>query len=79
MKLSEFQKKWDEMCEELITKGRMLPREELEISVEENTSEDSQVTLSAIFMPPRRKREEIKKKWQSYRRKQAEENNNDSE
>ena len=58
MKLSEFQKKWDEMCEELITKGRMLPREELETSVEEHTSEDKQVTMSAIFMPPRRNGEE---------------------
>ena len=78
MRLKEFQKKWDEACERLIAAGKMVPRGELKHSVEENTSEDKQVTLSAIFMPPRRKREEIKKKWQAHRRKQAEENNNDS-
>ena len=79
MKLSEFQKKWDEMCERLIAAGKMLPKEELENSVEENTSADKQVAMSAIFMPLRINGEELKKKWRAYRRKQAEENNNDSE
>ena len=77
MKLSEFQEKWDEICEELVARGRMPPREGLESFVEENTSEDNQViTMSAIFMPPKINR---RGKWQAHKRKQAEENNNDSE
>ena len=51
--------------------------EELETSVEENTSEDNQViTMSAIFMPPRINRRE---KWLKEKRLKDEENNNDSE
>ena len=76
MRLKEFQKKWDEACERLIAAGKMVPRGELKHSVEENTSEDKQVTMSAIFMPPRINRRE---KWQAHKKKQAAENNNDSE
>ena len=60
MRLKEFQKKWDEACERLIAAGKMVPRGELKHSVEENTSEDKQVTIGAIFTPPRINRRE---KW----------------
>ena len=78
MRLKEFQKKWDEACERLITAGKMVPRGELKHSVEENTSEDKQVTIGAIFMPPRINRRE---KWLKDREKRLkdEENNNASE
>ena len=84
MRLKEFQKKWAEACERLIAAGKMVPKGELKHSVEENTSEDKQVTIGAIFMPPRINRrekwlkdEEIKKKRQAYKNKKAEENNNE--
>ena len=78
MRLKEFQKKWDEACERLIAAGKMVPKGELKHSVEENTSEDKQVTIGAIFMPPRINRRE---KWLKDREKRLkdEENNNDSE
>jgi hypothetical protein len=78
MRLREFQKKWDEACERLIAAGKMVPRGELKHSVEENTSEDKQVTIGAIFMPPRINRRE---KWLKDREKRLkdEENNNDNE
>ena len=91
MRLKEFQKKWAEACERLIAAGKMVPKGELKHPVEENTSEDKQVTIGAIFMPPRINRrekwlkekrlrdEEIKKKRQAYKNKKAEEDNNDSE
>ena len=68
----------DEACERLIAAGKMVPRGELKHSVEENTSEDKQVTIGAIFMPPRINRRE---KWlkDSEKRLKDEENNNDSE
>ena len=91
MRLKEFQflvkEIWDRLEERGVKVKRILPED----SVEENTSEDKQVTIGAIFMPPRINRrekwlkekrlrdEEIKKKRQAYKNKKAEEDNNDSE
>ena len=97
MRLKEFQKKLDEMWDRLEERGVKIVKKLPEDSVEENTSEkkntseDKQVTIGAIFMPPRINRrekwlkekrlrdEEIKKKRQAYKNKKAEENNNDSD
>ena len=76
MRLKEFQKKLDEMWDRLEERGVRVKRILPEDSVEENTSEDNQVTIGAIFMPPRINR---RGKWQAHKRKQAEENDNDSQ
>ena len=63
MRLKEFQKKLDKALEKLVAAGKI---RKMEDSVEENTSEkkktseDKQVTIGAIFIPPRRNRRE---KW----------------
>ena len=91
MRLKEFQflvkEMWDRLEKRGVRVGKMLPED----SVKENTSEDKQVTIGAIFMPPRINRREkwlkekrlsdegIKKKRQAYKNKKAEEDNNDSE
>ena len=82
MRLKEFQKKLDEMWDRLEERGVKIVKKLPEDSVEENTSEkkntseDKQVTIGAIFMPPRINRRE---KWQAHKKKQAEEDNNDSQ
>ena len=76
MRLKEFQflakEMWDRLEERGVKVKRILPED----SVEENTSEDKQVTIGAIFMPPRINRRE---KWLKEKRLKDEENNNDSE
>ena len=80
MRLKEFQKKLDEMWDRLEERGvkvkRILPEDSVEENtpVEENTSEDKQVTIGAIFMPPRINRRE---KWLKEKRLKDEENNNE--
>ena len=68
MNLREFQKKWDEMCLELIATGKMVPREKLKNFPKENSARDDMVTIGAIFMPRRINHEETKKKWRKYHR-----------
>ena len=97
MRLKEFQllakEMWDRLEERGVKIVKMLPEDSVEENTSEkkNTSEDKQVTIGAIFMPPRINRrekwlkekrlrdEEIKKKRQAYKNKKAEEDNNDSQ
>ena len=97
MRLKEFQflvkEMWDRLEKRGVKVKRILPEDSVEENTSEkkNTSEDKQVTIGAIFMPPRINRrekwlkekrlrdEEIKKKRQAYKNKKAEEDNNDSE
>ena len=97
MRLKEFQflvkEMWDRLEERGVKVKRILPEDSVEENTSEkkNTSEDKQVTIGAIFMPPRINRrekwlkekrlrdEEIKKKRHGYKNKKAEEDNNDSE
>ena len=73
MRLSEFQKKLDKALEKLVAAGKI---RKMEDSVEENTSEkkntseDKQVSIGAIFMPPRINRRE---KWLKEKRLKDEE------
>ena len=68
MNLREFQKLWDEMCDRLITAGKMVPREKLKNFPKENSARDDMVTIGAIFMPHGINHEEAKKKWRKYHR-----------
>jgi len=63
MNWKEYQEKLDKALEKLVAAGKIRKREdsvEENTPVEENTSEDKQVTIGAIFMPPRINRRE---KW----------------
>ena len=77
MRLKEFQFLLNEMWDRLEKRGVKIVKKLPEDSVEENTSEkkntseDKQVPIGAIFMPPRINRRE--------KRLKDEENNNDSE
>ena len=79
MRLKEYQKKLDKALEKLVAEGQL---RKMEDSVKEydskkkNTSEDKQVSIGAIFMPPRINRRE---KWLKEKRLRDEENNNDSQ
>ena len=76
MRLKEFQFLLNEMWDRLEKRGVKIVKKLPEDSVEENTSEDKQVTIGAIFMPPRINRRE---KWLKEKRLKDEENNNDSQ
>ena len=82
MRLKEFQllakEMWDRLEERGVKIVKKLPEDSVEENTSEkkNTSEDKQVTIGAIFMPPRINRRE---KWLKEKRLKDEENNNDSE